>query len=107
MFLRWIRRELLRSWKFGLFFIFNLSLGLTGYVSLEAFKVSLQNTLSQNSKEILSADLAVSARRNLTDAEIKAMNEVMAKDSQMSQSYEFYMPIPTCAPVRNSGSHRI
>lgn len=88
--MRWIRRELLRSWKFGLFFIFNLSLGLTGYVSLEAFKVSLQNTLSQNSKEILSADLAVSARRNLTDAEIKAMNEVMAKDSQMSQSYEFY-----------------
>lgn len=90
MFLRWIRRELLRSWKFGLFFIFNLSLGLTGYVSLEAFKVSLQDTLSANSKAILSSDLAVSARRDLTEAEKTAMVGVMGKDSVMSQTYEFY-----------------
>ncbi|MBS1969415.1 MAG: ABC transporter permease [Bdellovibrionales bacterium] len=90
MFLRWIRRELLRSWKFGLFFIFNLSLGLTGYVSLEAFKVSLQDTLSANSKAILSADVAVSARRELTEAEKNAMTAVMAQDSTMSQTYEFY-----------------
>jgi putative ABC transport system permease protein len=90
VFLRWIRRELLRSWKFGLFFIFNLSLGLTGYVSLEAFKVSLQDTLNANSKAILSADLAVSARRELTDTEKAAMTSVMAKDSTMSQTYEFY-----------------
>lgn len=90
MFLRWIWRELLRSWKFGLFFIFNLSLGLTGYVSLEAFKVSLQDTLSSNSKAILSSDLAVSARRELTEAEKTAMNGVMGKDSVMSQTYEFY-----------------
>lgn len=90
MFLRWIRRELLRSWKFGLFFIFNLSLGLTGYVSLEAFKVSLQDTLAQNSRAILSADVAVSARRELTEAEKNAMTGLMAKDSVMSQTYEFY-----------------
>lgn len=90
MFLRWIRRELLRSWKFGLFFIFNLSLGLTGYVSLEAFKVSLQDTLAANSKAILSSDLAVSARRELGDSEKAAMSGVMAKDSIMSQTYEFY-----------------
>ncbi len=90
MFLRWVYRELLRSWKFGLFFIFNLSLGLTGYVSLEAFKVSLQDTLSANAKAILSADLAVSARRELTGTEKDAMTGVMAQDSVMSQTYEFY-----------------
>lgn len=90
MFLRWVYRELFRSWKFGLFFIFNLSLGLTEYVSLEAFKTSLQDTLSSNSKAILSADLAVSARRDLTESEKTAMTQVMSKDSVMSQTYEFY-----------------
>ncbi|MGZ3744406.1 MAG: ABC transporter permease [Pseudobdellovibrionaceae bacterium] len=90
MFLKWIRRELLRSWKFGLFFIFNLTLGLTGYISLEAFKVSLQDTLNQNSKAILSADLAVSVRRELTESEKEAMQKVMAKDSEMSETYEFF-----------------
>jgi len=90
VFLRWVYRELLRSWKFGLFFIFNLSLGLTGYVSLEAFKTSLQDTLASNSKAILSGDLAVSARRDLTESEVKAMTAAMAQSSVMSQTYEFY-----------------
>lgn len=90
MFLKWVTRELLRSWKFGIFFIFNLSLGLTGYVSLEAFKVSLQESLTQNSKAILSADMAVSARRSLTEAEKSRMAEVMDRDAVLSESYEFF-----------------
>ncbi|WP_413289794.1 ABC transporter permease [Bdellovibrio sp. HCB337] len=90
MFFKWVARELLRSWKFGLFFIFNLSLGLTGYVSLEAFKVSLQDSLRENSKSILSADLAVSARRALTDSEKNQIQSVMSTDAEMSESYEFF-----------------
>lgn len=90
MFFKWVYRELLRSWKFGLFFVFNLSLGLTGYVSLEAFKVSLQETLSQNARAILSADLVVSLRRQMTEAENIAMKSVMARDTEMSESYEFF-----------------
>lgn len=90
MFFKWVTRELLRSWKFGLFFIFNLSLGLTGYVSLEAFKVSLQDNLRENSKAILSADLAVSVRRPFTDAEKNEIQKVMNSDSLMSESYEFF-----------------
>jgi putative ABC transport system permease protein len=75
MYLKWILRELRRSWKFGLFFIFNLTLGLTGYLSLEAFKSSVEDTLHKNAKNILSGDIAVSARRELTDAEKKTMIE--------------------------------
>jgi len=89
MFFKWVGRELLRSWKFGLFFIFNLSLGLTGYVSLEAFKVSLQENLRQNAKAILSADIAVSARRELTEPEKKLLQEVM-REAETSETYEFY-----------------
>lgn len=90
MFFKWVVRELRRGWKFGAFFIFNLSLGLTGYISLEAFKVSLQESLRQNSKAILSADLAVSARRDLTESEKSQMNAVMGTDAIMSESYEFF-----------------
>jgi putative ABC transport system permease protein len=90
VFFKWVRRELFRSWKFGIFFIFNLSLGLTGYVSLEAFKVSLQDRMNQNSKAILSADIAVSVRRGLTENEKAIIQKVMAKDSEMSETYEFF-----------------
>jgi putative ABC transport system permease protein len=82
-------RELRRSWRFGLFFIFNLSLGLTGFVSLEAFKEALQTSLKQNAKAILSADFAVSARRELTDPEVQEMRTLMT-GAQETKTYEFF-----------------
>jgi Predicted ABC-type transport system involved in lysophospholipase L1 biosynthesis, permease component len=82
-------RELRRSWRFGLFFIFNLSLGLTGFVSLEAFKEALQTSLTQNAKAILSADFAVSARRELTQDEVDKMRSVMT-GAMEGRTYEFF-----------------
>ncbi|HEY1079851.1 MAG TPA: hypothetical protein VGE46_07130, partial [Bdellovibrio sp.] len=67
MLLKLALRELLRSWRFGVFFIFNLSLGLAGFVSLQSFNTALQSQLTANAKAILSADIAVSVRRNLTE----------------------------------------
>ena len=90
MLLRLAIRELLRSWRFGLFFVFNLSLGLTGFVSLQAFNGSVQNELKKNAKSILSADLAVSARRELTDAEAKLMNEALPAGTKQGRIYEFF-----------------
>ncbi|MEK2689715.1 ABC transporter permease [Bdellovibrio sp. GT3] len=83
-------RELVRSWRFGLFFIFNLSLGLTGFVSLQAFNVTLQDELQKNAKNILSADLSVSARRELTEAEQEAMKSVLPPGTQTGRIYEFF-----------------
>ena len=83
-------RELVRSWRFGLFFIFNLSLGLTGFVSLQAFNVTLQSELEKNAKNILSADLAVSARRELTEAEQEQMKSVLPPGTQTGRMYEFF-----------------
>lgn len=83
-------RELLRSWRFGLFFIFNLSLGLAGFVSLQAFNTALQDQLQANAKSILSADMAVSARRNLTKDEQRKMREALPAGTQESLIYEFF-----------------
>ncbi|AHZ85977.1 hypothetical protein Bb109J_c0318 [Bdellovibrio bacteriovorus] len=83
-------RELLRSWRFGLFFIFNLSLGLTGFVSLQAFNVALETEIKANAKSILSADLAVAARRELTDDEAKKMREVVPAGATEGKIYEFF-----------------
>ncbi len=90
MLLRLAIREMRRSWRFGVFFIFNLSLGLTGFVSLQAFNSALQNQINANAKAILSADLAISSRRQITDAELKVLKESLPAGTEYSQMYEFF-----------------
>ena len=54
-------RELLNNRKFSLFFVFNLALGLVGFIALDSFKESLDDHLEQNSRAILGADIALSS----------------------------------------------
>jgi putative ABC transport system permease protein len=54
-------RELLNNRRFSLFFLFNLALGLAGFIALDSFKESLDNHLGQNSKAILGADIALTS----------------------------------------------
>lgn len=83
-------RELIRNWRFGIFFIFNLSLGLTGFVALKAFNGSLESEIQRNSKSILSADIAVSSRRELTDAELLDMRQALPEGTSEAKNYEFF-----------------
>lgn len=83
-------RELLRSWRFGLFFIFNLSLGLTGFISLQAFNTALEERIKANAKSILSADLAVSARREITKEEEAKLRGLLPPGAEESKIYEFF-----------------
>lgn len=93
MLLKLALRELLRSWRFGVFFIFNLSLGLAGFVSLQSFNTALQSQLTANAKAILSADIAVTVRRNLTEAEQVSMRANIPAGAKESQMYEFFAMI--------------
>lgn len=90
MLLRLAWRELIRSWRFGVFFIFNLSLGLTGFVALQAFNGALNAEIKANAKSILSADLAVSARRELTDDEVAKMRSALPAGTEEGKNYEFF-----------------
>ena len=90
MIFKYAFRELLRNWKFGLFFIFNLSLGLAGYITVQSFNVSLTHEINENSKAILSADLAITARREFTDQEKQIFNQTIPPEASKGQVYEFF-----------------
>jgi len=69
--IRLIFSDLRNNFIFFCLLIFNFTLGLTGFVALDSFKVGIQKTIKSNAKEYLSADLAVSARRLLTEKEVQ------------------------------------
>ena len=54
-------RELLNNRRFSLFFLFNLALGLAGFIALDSFKESLDTHLGRNSQAILGADIALTS----------------------------------------------
>ena len=88
--LKFVFKELKNHHRFVLFFILNLSLGLSGFVALDFFKHSLDNVLKSNSKAMLGGDLAVSARRPLTKKEIQIVRQstgVGIEEAKIIQMY--------------------
>lgn len=94
MLLRWAFREIFRSWRISLFFILNLSLGLTGFIALESYKNALQTQIRENRLEILGGDLAVSARRELTPAEEEQVTSALA-GADKTTLYDFFAMVGT------------
>lgn len=90
MLLKWALREIFHNWKTSLFFILNLSLGLIGFVTLNAFNVSLQTYLEENAKKLLGADLVVSSRREITADELEKIRRTVGTPLRESQTYEFF-----------------
>jgi len=85
--------DLLRNRRFSLFFILNLSIGLVGFISLNSFNNSLENYLKDNLKEILTADLMVSASRQLNQTENQAVESVLGGDKRESRQITFFSMI--------------
>jgi putative ABC transport system permease protein len=81
-------RDIVRHWRFTLFFVFNLTIGLTGFVTLETFKNALQDHLQSNAKSILSADIAIEARRDLTEKELQVLKKIPSTEN--SVVYDFF-----------------
>ena len=68
-------RELLNNRRFSLFFLFNLALGLAGFIALDSFKESLDNHLGQNSQAILGADVALTSYLPFEENTLKVLEE--------------------------------
>jgi putative ABC transport system permease protein len=62
-------KEITNNYKFSLFFVLNLSIGLIGFIALDSFKHSIDQHLENNSKAILTADVQISSRFPLTEVE--------------------------------------
>lgn len=77
--LRLAWRELHSHPRFSLFFAVNLALGLFGFAMLAAFKGAFDHALDIRSRNLLSADLAISCRRRLTDRELRIARDTIRK----------------------------
>ncbi|MFN7906263.1 MAG: hypothetical protein ACK5P5_13870, partial [Pseudobdellovibrionaceae bacterium] len=78
-----------RSNQILFFLILSLSLGFAGLVTVESVKKSIEKKTQDSSKSYLSADIAVSVRRELNEEEKKIKQENLTEYLQ-SEVYEFF-----------------
>ena len=90
MIFKWAWREIRNHRLFVLMFTLNLSLGLVGFLCLDAFKVALDQSLKSNAQVMLSGDIAISARRILSSQELKPVKELLESSSVESHLWEFF-----------------
>ncbi|MFN8847277.1 MAG: ABC transporter permease [Bdellovibrionales bacterium] len=69
---------------------FFLSLGFFGWLTGESAKSSIHSYLTANAKQVLSADLTVSARRELKPEELKNLEEAFSGKGEWFKGYEFF-----------------
>lgn len=94
----WIRlgiKEILKNRGFSLFFILNLSLGLAGYIALGSFGSSLSRHFDGNLKEILTADLVLSASAELTPEELDLADFILGSNIRRARLVSFYTMVKT------------
>lgn len=88
MLLRYMLKELRNSPRFALLFVLNMSLGLLGFVALDALKRNFDERLQSSARTLLGADMSISARRPIAENEIKKAISTLPQgtDSQLSIS---------------------
>lgn len=88
----WFRlayREIFNNFRFSLFFVLNLSIGLIGFIALDSFKHSIAQHLENNSKAILTADVQISSRFPLTEVETNFAEEIFDEEFEYSNQISF------------------
>ncbi|NRA63741.1 MAG: hypothetical protein HRU19_04615 [Pseudobacteriovorax sp.] len=84
----WI--ELLHSKKFSLLFLLNLSIGLLGFIGLDAFKTSFSKQLEDAARNLLTADVSVSSRRNFNPEEVTTIKDLETMGAKVSEKRSLY-----------------
>lgn len=88
----WLRlawKEISNNYRFSLFFVLNLSIGLIGFIALDSFKHSIDQHLQNNSKSILTADVQISSRAPLTTVETDLAEGIIDSDFESSDQISF------------------
>ena len=88
-------RELLNNRRFSLFFIFNLALGLAGFIALDSFKESLDNHLGQNSKAILGADIALTSYLPFEEKTLDALEARFPQNTLSTRKTSLFTMVAT------------
>ena len=82
-------KEITNNYKFSLFFVLNLSIGLIGFIALDSFKHSIDQHLQNNSKAILTADVQISSNTPLTDVETGYAESILDTDFSATDQTSF------------------
>ncbi len=83
-------KELVANRRFCILFILNLSLGLAGLLALDGFKVALDQKVKGQSKAVLGADFAISARRPILDEESRLVEKLVQQKFQKQEMVETF-----------------
>ncbi|MDR2212220.1 MAG: hypothetical protein LBE21_01140 [Pseudomonadales bacterium] len=82
-------KEIRNNFKFSLFFVLNLSIGLIGFIALDSFKQSIDEHLRNNSKSILTADVQISSRQPLSPQDAALAESLFNGDFASSDQISF------------------
>ncbi len=99
----WLRlawREIQKHRKFAIFFVLNLSLGITGFVALDAYRGAMEDLLAAQSREILGADLVLRALRPLAESERSSVARVVGANVQEAQRIDLYSMVASATASR-------
>lgn len=89
--LRFVKKDLFAQKKLNSFFVFNLVLGFLGFLFLQVFQASLDQQTKDKAQEILGGDVVISARRLITDDEVKTIEEkVNLQFQKRAKSTDFF-----------------
>ena len=83
-------REIRNNRPFCIFYVVNLTLGLIGFISVDSFKQTLDQKVEAESKELLGADLAIRARREITTEELSSVRNALPSQSQEIEVVDFF-----------------
>ena len=94
-------KEIRNNPRFSLFFIFNLSLGLVGFIALNSFQGSINQHISNKSRAILSADIDIRSTYALTDEQLSKI------ESQIDGFLESTRRVDFLSMMAGEGSSRL
>ena len=72
-------------------FLINVSIGLTGFIVLESFKITFNENLNERSKNILGADISVEGRFKLNDQKILEIKKLLKAEKVVTKLSLFSM----------------
>lgn len=70
-------KELIRKWRWTMVFTINLSFGFIGFISLLSFQNAIEEKILVNSKQILTADLSINARKKISESDIAKAKKII------------------------------
>lgn len=84
-------RELKNNSRYWFFFTMNLVIGLLGFTFIFLFRENISNSLQERSTQLLTSDIAITGRRDLSEKEA-ALVEKFMQDKQVAKSdlFELY-----------------